>query len=280
MLNPSVSYAAPGDVHFINGTLTVNNFTVESVDIRAQDVNSIYPYTFDTVADGSLYSLAVFEGTYDVKLNTPVYIYAPSGGGYIYINQNYYIATDLVVSGDTELDITIPTAPLSGVMKDFAGTAVSGGRIDVYCGSGATFGRVYTDTEGNYQIPALEGPCTLNVFPPSPHQSFSREINVSDITVENFNLDEIVAPTTYSLSGTVTIDNLPGDFTPDIDVYINGTISSNTAADPSTGEYVFEVPAGTYNVYASVNSFNPDGGSNYINYYNSRTCCKNGVISS
>ena len=261
MFPPSLSQAAVGDVHSINGMLTVSNLPAGAesyIFLEAQDENYLYPFTYMDIDAGTQYSLAVFEGTYRVDC-TVYFRLSPTSS---WKNFYYLIDPSLSVTGATQLDITIPLVELSGVVTDITGTSpVSGAYMYVYNNSMSDY--LYTGNDGSYQFFVIPGIYTLTVSQSSYQQYTDTALAVTSNTVENISLADAVVPVTYSLSGAVTVNNLPTDFTSSITVYTSGT--QYASAQVVNGQYSLTIPEGTYSIRAYVTLNPPNGG--YIRFY-------------
>ncbi|MBU1053883.1 MAG: DUF4347 domain-containing protein, partial [Proteobacteria bacterium] len=97
-------------------------------------------------------------------------------GGYSSASLRYNLSSNLIVAGDTELNIIVPLVMLSGMVTDTAGNPVPGTNIQSTSGSS----RSTSGSDGSYRMLLLPDTYTVRVTPPS---SIYPPFYLRDITI-------------------------------------------------------------------------------------------------
>ena len=217
---------------FITGNVTLagGSGNVTEVEVKA-GAEMVHPD-----ASGN-YSIEILYGTYDVTASLPGYY------GDTIFNVSLAIGQTL-----TDIDLTLnalPTGFITGNISLVGGSGIIT-QVEVYAGTNM----VHPDTDGNYQLEAWVG-----------------------------NYDVYATLATYGNDTVYNVDVLDGQTTPGIDLtlewisdigYIEGIVELQGGGDPSqatvtadtasvnpdaSGYYMITVPAGTYEVMASLGGY-------------------------
>ena len=223
----SNDFSAP--VYSISGTVTLSGSGLSGVTMTLGGAASA---TATTDAGGNYTFPDLPEGDYTVTPGNAGHIFDPvsrnvtlSGGDAAGVNFAASVAT-YSISGT----VTLNGSGLSGVTMTLGGAASA---------------TATTDAGGNYTFPDLpEGDYTVtpgnagHIFDP-----VSRNVTLSGGDAAGVNFAASVAPVTYSISGTVTLN---GSGLSGVTMILGGDISSSAVTDES-GDYAFSgLPDGFY----------------------------------
>ncbi len=175
-----------GDIHSLYGTVTIDNLppgTDGSITVGAGDISGENPDVATEIRIGEHYSLPVFEGTYNVSCS-----FSFEGNNY-----GYGLESTLIITGDTELNIVVPTIILSGTVVDSNGVPIPGTRVEL---PGPVGFRIVTDENGYYEVLFMpyRDVYILEITPPSESgiPGAFKTIDITVSTVENIILDGIM----------------------------------------------------------------------------------------
>ena len=139
---------------------------LKAVETNAANLgNEIRP-----ISNGA-YQMALFNGTYD--LGVTGYLNDFINGQYTsfgaYYSNGYTLIEDLVITGDTNQNVTLPIYELSGVVTDTDGNPIPNVRLE-YCqppACGDTTTSLAPSYEGTYKLFFLPGTYDLKITPPA-----------------------------------------------------------------------------------------------------------------
>jgi protocatechuate 3,4-dioxygenase beta subunit len=207
------------------------------------------------------YSFGLPAGTYKLFISPPApYLQQWNGGA------DFASATAVIVSGPTVVNITlVATSRVSGTVKDATGAPVSGVWVYAYQGGAGAVCCTYvgggvSDSSGNYSITLPAGTYKFYIYPPAPYlQQWNGGADFASATaviVSGPTVVNITLVATSTVSGTVK--NAGGSAVGGVWVYayqggagavcctyVGGGLSN------SSGNYSFELPAGTYKLFIS-----------------------------
>ena len=248
-------------IRTLSGTVTFSNLPSDFLsEIR---VHGNGPSYLDQWVDANnQYSSFVNDGTYSIYFQA-INFSTPEG---FYLDIYYYNPTDVIVTGDTVQDLTIPTLLLSGIVTDFAGAPVQG--VEFYSDFYDTKHDV-TGADGSYRMLLLPDTYYQNLIvrpPPSLHPPFYLDVDLSASLTKDlqFSLLAIdhgnpVISATAGLGGTIdpsgdiavnSGDSITFTITPDNGYSISGVVV-DTVSQGQISTYTFTNVTAAHSIVAS-----------------------------
>ena len=228
-LGPSFSGTIAGTITLNGGTGNVTQATVTAGTATAHPDATGY------------YSMVVPNGTYTVTASL---------SGYISSSQSNVVVTTNQTSTVNLTLIPVPTGYISGTV-----TIVNGFGIltSVTVSAGVT--TTHPDQFGHYTLAVPPGTydviASLAAYIPDTVQNVTV---ANQQTINNVNLSLSLAPTNGLMTGTVTLNGGTGDVTQTI-VSAGGGVA--TTSPNASGFYTLDLPAGNYDVTASLTGYAP-----------------------
>jgi hypothetical protein len=228
-LGPSFSGTISGIITLNGGTGNVTQATVQA------GAASTHPD-----ATG-FYSMIVPNGTYTVTASLSGYISSSQTNVVVTTNQTSIVNLTL---------IPVPTGYISGTVTIVNGFGIM---TSVVVSAGAT--TTHPDQFGHYTLAVPPGTydviASLAAYIPDTVQNVSV---ANQQTVSNINLSLTLAPTNGLMTGTVTLNGGTGDVTQTVVSAGGGVAITNPNA---SGFYTLDLPAGNYDVTASLTGYGP-----------------------
>ncbi|MCX6304345.1 MAG: carboxypeptidase regulatory-like domain-containing protein [Bacteroidetes bacterium] len=218
----------------ISGTITLNGGTGNVAQVLVQAGTT----TTNPDATGH-YSMNVVNGTYTVTASLAGYISSSQSNVVVLTNQTTTVNLTL---------IPVPTGYIQGTVTLVGGFGIMN-NVVVSAGTSTT----HPDQSGHYTLTVSPG--TYNIIASLTAYIPDTVFNVSvanQQTVTGINLTLELAPTNGLMTGTVTLNGGTGNVTQAVVSAGGGVATTNPNA---SGFYTLDLPAGNYDVTASLSGY-------------------------